>query len=148
MSPRQPTARKSTKNYSPAMRQYLVQLTDLAWQAQPLEGEYWQVLTAKGETLAIVNDTVTQANINAQQAAQLMADAPLLLKELLLAHHLLRDTVTRLFTNEKKVTFEDIKPTSERYDQRLRLLAKYRDLIENREADYAPLLANKEQGHD
>ena len=73
---------------------------------------------------------------------------PLLLKELLLAHHLLRDTVTRLFTNEKKVTFEDIKPTSERYDQRLRLLAKYRDLIENREADYAPLLANKEQGHD
>ncbi len=104
MSPRQPTARKSTKNYSPAMRQYLVQLTDLAWQAQPLEGEYWQVLTAKGETLAIVNDTVTQANINAQQAAQLMADAPLLLKELLLAHHLLRDTVTRLFTNEKKVT--------------------------------------------
>lgn len=139
MSPRQPTARKSTKNYSPAMRQYLVQLTDLAWQAQPLEGEYWQVLTAKGETLATVNDTVTQPNINAQQAAQLMADAPLLLKELLLAHHLLRDTVTRLFTNEKKVTFEDIKPTSERYDQRLRLLAKYRDLIENREADYAPL---------
>ena len=120
----------------------------ISWQAQAIDGQYWQIVTHKGECFATVSQPITQKNMTAQQAAQLMADAPLLLKELLLAHHLLRDTVTRLFTNEKKVTFEDIKPTSERYDQRLRLLAKYRDLIENREADYAPLLANKEQGHD
>lgn len=141
MSPRQPTARKITRNYSPAMRQYLAQLTDLAWQAQPLEGEYWQVLTAKGETLAIVNDTVTQPNINAQQAAQLMADAPALLKELLVAHGLLRDIITRL-------PIEDMQPTTERYKERLKLLAKYRDLIEDRDADYQDLMTNKECGHE
>lgn len=130
------------------MLKYLAQINDLAWQAKHLEGEYWQILTAKGETLAIVNDAVTQPNMSAQQTAQLMADAPLLLKELLLAHHLLRDTMTRLFTNDKKVTFEDIKPTSERYDQRLLLLAKYRDLIENRDTDYQDLITNKECGHE
>ncbi|MCP5174507.1 MAG: hypothetical protein H6996_05290 [Moraxellaceae bacterium] len=150
MSPSQPTARKSAKNYTPAVRKYLAQLGKLDWQAQSLDAEYWQVLTAKGETLAIVNDTVTQPHISTQQAAQLMADAPLLLKELLLTHRALCHVASRvLLLTEQKVGFNDLKLATERNEQRLALLGKYRDLIHTDTQDNAlNANTNKEQSHD
>lgn len=150
MSPRQPTTRKSAKNYTPAVRKYLAQLSKLVWQAQSLEGEYWQVLTAKGETLAIVNDTVTQPSISTQQAAQLMADAPLLLKELLLTHRALCHVANSvLLLTEQKAGFNDLTLATERNEQRLALLGKYRDLIHTDTQDNAlNENNNKEQSHD
>ena len=41
-----------------------------------------------------------------------------------------------------------MQPTTERYKERLKLLAKYRDLIEDRDADYQDLIANKERGRE
>jgi hypothetical protein len=111
------------------------------WQAQAIDGQYWQIVTHKGECFATVSQPITQNNMTAQQAAQLMADAPALLKELLVAHGLLRDIITRL-------PIEDMQPTTERYKERLKLLAKYRDLIEDRDADYQDLIANKERGRE
>ena len=150
MSPRQPTARKSAKNYTPAVRKYLAQLSKLVWQAQSLEGEYWQVLTAKGETLAIVNDTVTQPSISTQQAAQLMADAPLLLKELLLTHRALCHVANSvLLLTEQKAGFNNLTLATERNEQRLALLGKYRDLIHTDTQDNAlNANTNKEKSHD
>jgi len=113
----------------------------ISWQAQAIDGQYWQIVTHKGECFATVSQPITQNNMTAQQAAQLMADAPALLKELLVAHGLLRDIITRL-------PIEDMQPTTERYKERLKLLAKYRDLIEDRDADYQDLIANKECGHE
>lgn len=113
----------------------------ISWQAQAIDGQYWQIVTHKGECFATVSQPITQNNMTAQQAAQLMADAPALLKELLVAHGLLRDIITRL-------PIEDMQPTTERYKERLKLLAKYRDLIEDRDAEYQGLIANKERGRE
>ena len=53
MSPRNPLPRLSPKQYAQAVRQRLpVKQAIITWQAKPLDGEFWQVVTHKGETLA------------------------------------------------------------------------------------------------
>ena len=129
MSPRNPLPRLSPKQYAQAVRQRLpVKQAIITWQAKPLDGEFWQVVTHKGETLATVADTVTEPKISAQDAAQLMADAPLLLNELKLTHDALLAAFTML-SQQEQFSFEKLTHLSARASERLTLLMKYRHLL-------------------
>jgi hypothetical protein len=129
VSPHNPLPRLSPKQYAQAVRQRLpVKQAIITWQAKPLDGEFWQVVTHKGETLATVADTVTEPKISAQDAAQLMADAPLLLNELKLTHNALLAAFTML-SQQEQFSFEKLIPLSSRSSERLTLLMKYRHLL-------------------
>ena len=129
MSPRNPLPRQTPKQYAQAVRKALpVKQDGITWQAKPLDGEFWQVVTHKGETLATVADTVTEPKISAQDAAQLMADASLLLNELKLTHDALLAAFTML-SQQEQFSFEKLIPLSSRSSERLTLLMKYRHLL-------------------
>ena len=129
MSPHNPLPRLSPKQYAQAVRQRLpVKQAIITWQAKPLDGEFWQVVTHKGETLATVADTVTEPKISAQDAAQLMADASLLLNELKLTHDALLAAFTML-SQQEQFSFEKLTHLSARASERLTLLMKYRHLL-------------------
>ena len=129
MNPRNPLPRLSPKQYAQAVRQRLpVKQAIITWQAKPLDGEFWQVVTHKGETLATVADTVTEPKISAQDAAQLMADASLLLNELKLTHDALLAAFTML-SQQEQFSFEKLTHLSARASERLTLLMKYRHLL-------------------
>jgi len=135
VNPRNPLPRLSPKQYAQAVRQCLPVKQDvITWQAKPLDGEFWQVVTHKGETLATVSDTVTQPKISAQNAAQLMADAPQLLNELALAHKIICAALSVMNTQTKgqwadKNALLGIDGEGKiRANERLALLAKHRHL--------------------
>ncbi len=136
MSPRNPLPRLSPKQYAQAVRQRLpVKQAIITWQAKPLDGEFWQVVTHKGETLATVADTVTEPKISAQNAAQLMADAPQLLNELALAHEIIRaalsvmDAQTKGQWADKNALLGIDGEGTTRANERMALLAKHSHLL-------------------
>lgn len=107
----------------------------ISWQAQAIDGQYWQIVTHKGECFATVSQPITQKNMTAQQAAQLMADAPLLLNELKQAHAALMTVM--MMSKKKQLSFEKLRPAfSHRVTERLSLLDKYSDLMTNKESGH------------
>lgn len=133
MSPRNPLPRQTPKQYAQAVRNALpvkqaVKQDVITWQASHLEGEFWRILTHKGYPLATVADDVTQSKMRAQQVAELMADAPLLLNELKLTHDALLSALTML-SEQEQFCFEKLIPLSSRSSERLTLLMKYRHLL-------------------
>jgi hypothetical protein len=97
----------------------------ITWQAKPIiGGEHWQILTAKGEMQAAIFQTVCKTDLTAQQAAELMADAPLLLNELKLTH----DALLAL-SQQEQCSFKQLIPLAARASERLTLLMKYRHLL-------------------
>ena len=140
MSPRNPLPRQTPKQYAQAVRNALpvkqaVKQDVITWQASHLEGEFWRILTHKGYPLATVGDAVTQPNISAQQAAELMADAPQLLNELALAHEIIRaalslmDAQTKGQWADKNALLGIDGEGTTRANERLALLAKHSHLL-------------------
>ena len=126
MSPRNPLPRLSPKQYAQAVRQSLpvkqaIKQPVITWHASHLE--------------ATVGDAVTQPNISAQQAAELMADAPQLLNELALAHEIIRaalsvmDAQTKGQWADKNALLGIDGEGTTRANERLALLAKHSHLL-------------------